>query len=167
MDDPRIVHVKNLGEAAALIAEEYRGRLLLPLRGIIVSVGGLVDLSWKHPDFKELITFHVKPLEKLLEEGTELDRDEEYGWTRVDYSERGAWAFTCASTRRRIEHCSKRAGIPDEVKALLKPALIVYDDSLLKKSNDPLSYNVLLPEDKEELKRIILKVYVNHTEETS
>jgi len=83
MGDKRIIHVKNIAEASSLINRDFAEHFPIPLRGILASLNGIVDLSY-HSKGK-LIELKIKGIEQILKDGTELDLGSGPGWTRVDY----------------------------------------------------------------------------------
>jgi hypothetical protein len=159
----RVFHLDDIREASILINKQFDMKTIpIALRGIVVSLDGIVDMSYVINDnlWKNLhIDFKIKSIRSILKNGTELDGL----CTRVDDKH----AFVYASDRRKVDYFAERAEAPKSLKDKLAPALIVYDASLLTKPENPGNvFNVLLPEDAKLRSRAILAMYVNHTKES-
>ncbi len=168
MEDNRIIHVKDIAEVAALINKQFKEYFPIPLRGAIASLNGTIDLSYRSEG--QIIKLEVKDIGQILKDGTELDFDSQFGWTRVDYYPRQTnWAFIYAKNRSRINNWVERAEITSEKTELLKPIIIVYDKSILTKPQHISHTNIhneKLPQNLDDRSKAILAIYVNHTKET-
>ena len=167
--DGRVVEVDNLGQASLMMNEEFRGKFPLALRGILTSVGDPVDLRLTGYEFGfngTTVDLRVKSIDELLLDGTEVKiRDPHPTWVNVICSEAtSGWAFEYALDRSRAEKWANESGLSNEQRRMLKPALLVYDKTLLTKPKDPTNiFGVILPRDPELRKKAILKVYINNT----
>ncbi|MFH1650335.1 MAG: hypothetical protein ABIA93_07365 [Candidatus Woesearchaeota archaeon] len=165
----RIFHVQSIVEAAAHINREFSSRLPVPLRGAIASLTGTIDLSWREGD--TLTELKVKGIDQILTDGTELDYENEFGWTRVDSHAiaRLNWACIYAMDRTRIDQWTERARISPKTGILLKPVILVYDKTFLTippRDSVTNPYNVKLPNRPEDRAKAILALYVNDTNQS-
>lgn len=165
MGENRIYQVKDIVEAGFLINKQFKSYFPVPLRGAITSIGEPIDLSYKSEG--RIINLQIKNIDSLLNEGTELNYDDAYGLTRVDYYPSAVnWAFVYAKDRGRIDFWAKRAGISKEITEFLKPIIIVYNPEFLTKASPERTsniFNVFIPRKPEDRAKAILGIYVNNT----
>ena len=110
VESERIFHGSGIPEIGLMINRDYPNSEFTPLRGIIVSLDGEVRISFRSDGGSIL----VKPIEQIIRDGTELPGYCD-GWTRVDTSLRGSWAWACASNRGRIDSWGRRARLPQRI----------------------------------------------------
>jgi hypothetical protein len=168
MEHKRIIHVSDVVEAGLLINRDFADQFPIPLRGAIASMTETIDLSYSIDG--QSTELKVKGIEQILNDGTELDFDANFGWTRVDYfPKRVNWAFVYAQNRGRIDYWAKRTDIDDKSERLLKPIILVYKESLLTRPDESSGGNmfaVKLPQSLSDRSKAIMKIYVNNTETT-
>jgi hypothetical protein len=165
MEDSRIVHIKDIDEARILINKYFSDQFPVPIRGAVTALGEAVDLSYQSNG--RLIELKIKEINDILRDGTELDFEDNYGWTRVDYypDSKDNWAFICAQDRGKIDYWAERANVSKEKIKLLNPVILVYNKSLLvQPASRKNIFGVKLPQLLEDRSKSILAAYINHTE---
>jgi len=173
--DKRVVTVDAIEQALEQIDQDYKSIFPVPLRGIITSIGEPVDLSWKSPASEDSMEnpffrarhekaglnkhpFVVKNIEDVLNNGTELEDTFSIRLALYDATDMLPIRPSEYADKSRIDFYVERAKADETVKERLRPALLVYDTTLLTPSSR--HYEAELPRNPDARAKAILRAFV-------